>query len=79
VPRLILWGERDRVIPVEHGRDAHAAMPGSRLDVLVGAGHFPHLDDPQAVARALGELVADFEPAESDEDRMRERLRVGAA
>ncbi len=79
VPSLILWGERDRVIPVEHGRDAHAAMPGSRLDVLVGAGHFPHLDDPQAVARALGELVADFEPAESDEDRMRERLRVGAA
>ena len=45
-PTLVVWGERDPIIPVAHGREAHAAMPGSRLEVFAGAGHFPYLDDP---------------------------------
>src|SRR5436309_2955732 len=32
VPSLIVWGERDRMIPVEHGRQAHALMPNSRFE-----------------------------------------------
>lgn len=30
IPTLIAWGDRDPIIPVEHGREAHAQMPGSR-------------------------------------------------
>ena len=78
VPSLILWGERDPVIPVEHGRDAHAAMPGSRLEVLPQAGHFPHLDEPRTVARALEELVVSSKPADIRTDDLRERLLAGA-
>jgi pimeloyl-ACP methyl ester carboxylesterase len=78
MPSLIVWGARDPVIPVEHGRDAHAAMPGSRLEILGNAGHFPHLEEPRRVARALEALIADFMPADIQEEQLRERLLVGA-
>ncbi|HEV2773362.1 MAG TPA: alpha/beta fold hydrolase [Thermoleophilaceae bacterium] len=78
VPSLIVWGERDPVIPAEHGRYAHAAMPGSRLEVLPQAGHFPHLDEPRTVARALEELVAHSKPADIRTGDLRERLLAGA-
>ena len=45
VPTLIVWGDRDGVIPVAHAHRAHEAMPGSRLEVFPGAGHFPHHAD----------------------------------
>jgi pimeloyl-ACP methyl ester carboxylesterase len=47
IPFMLVWGERDRIIPVEHGLSAHALVPSSRLELFEGAGHFPHLDDPQ--------------------------------
>ncbi len=78
LPSLIVWGERDPVIPAEHGRDAHAAMPGSRLEILPHAGHFPHLDEPRTVARALEELVANSKPADIRGEDLRRRLLAGA-
>ncbi len=78
VPTLIVWGEGDPVIPAEHGRDAHAAMPGSRLETLPQAGHFPHLEQPRTVARVLEELVADSEPADIRAEDLRQRLLAGA-
>jgi pimeloyl-ACP methyl ester carboxylesterase len=52
LPTLIVWGERDTIIPLSHGADAHAAMPGSRFEVLPG-GHMPHNDDPARFAELL--------------------------
>ena len=37
VPVQLIWGTHDSVIPVSHARLAHAAMPGSRLEVFEGA------------------------------------------
>ena len=42
IPTLIIWGRRDAIIPLGHGRLAHAAMPGSELEIFDEAGHFPH-------------------------------------
>src|SRR5947207_14178505 len=42
IPFMIVWGERDPIIPVDHGRAAHALVPRSRLEVFPSAGHFPH-------------------------------------
>src|SRR5436853_2489704 len=53
MPTLIVWGERDPIIPVGHGRRAHAAMPGSHFVVLERAGHFAPLEDPDGVVGAL--------------------------
>ena len=40
LPTLIVWGERDSIIPVAHGAAAHEAMPGSRFERF--AGRRPH-------------------------------------
>jgi len=44
LPTLLIWGDQDRIIPVAHGYAAHDAVPGSRLEVLSGVGHFPHVE-----------------------------------
>jgi pimeloyl-ACP methyl ester carboxylesterase len=72
MPTLIVWGERDRIIPVEHAQPAHEGMPGSRLELFDRAGHFPHLDEPLRFARTLGTFVAETKPASPDTRSMRE-------
>jgi pimeloyl-ACP methyl ester carboxylesterase len=71
VPTLIVWGDRDPIIPARHGMRAHELMPGSRLELFEGAGHFPHHDDPVRFGTALAEFVAQTAPALPDEDRLR--------
>jgi pimeloyl-ACP methyl ester carboxylesterase len=58
VPTLVICGERDQIIPVEHGYAVRAARPGSRLEVLAGLGHFPHVESPTEVASAIEEFIA---------------------
>ena len=78
IPFLIVWGERDPIIPVEHARVAHRQVPGSRLEVFPDAGHFPHLDDPLRFVRLLIEFVETSEPADVHVGRWKELLRRGA-
>jgi pimeloyl-ACP methyl ester carboxylesterase len=71
VPTLILWGDRDTIIPARHGIRAHALMPGSRLRIFDGARHFPHHDDPAGFAAEITDFVDATQPSEPDEDRLR--------
>jgi pimeloyl-ACP methyl ester carboxylesterase len=71
VPTLLLWGDRDPIIPARHGLRAHELMPGSRLRIFAGAGHFPHHDDPAGFAAAITEFVETTQPSEPDDDRLR--------
>lgn len=41
VPTLVMHGEDDNLIPVEHGRNFAAAIPGAQLMVYPGVGHLP--------------------------------------
>jgi pimeloyl-ACP methyl ester carboxylesterase len=63
LPTLIVWGEKDSIIPVSHGEAAHEAMPGSRLEIFPDAGHMPHHDDPKRFAKVLTQFCATTEPA----------------
>lgn len=74
VPTLIVWGERDSIIPVSHAIAAHDAIPGSRLEVFDGVGHYPHCEDPERFARALLEFIHSTSPAAVSEQRWREVL-----
>ena len=74
VPSLIVWGDSDPIIPADHGRAAHDAMPGSRLELLKGVGHFPQLEQPYEFATLLSEFIAETEPAELDTMTLREKL-----
>jgi pimeloyl-ACP methyl ester carboxylesterase len=74
VPSLIVWGDRDRIIPCEHGREAAASMPGSRFELFEGAGHFPHLNRPIQFSRLLARFVNETEPATLDVEAVRRML-----
>ena len=62
IPTLIVWGEQDRIIPVQHAHDAHAAIPGSRLEIFDDSGHFLHAEEPARFAALLRDFVATTEP-----------------
>jgi len=47
IPTLVVWGTRDRMIPTWHATTAHQAIPGSRVELFEGAGHYPQLDQPE--------------------------------
>lgn len=57
LPTLIVWGERDDIIPVSHAHAAHDAIPGSRLEIFDGAAHFPHAEQPERFVEVLSDFV----------------------
>jgi pimeloyl-ACP methyl ester carboxylesterase len=77
VPTLIIWGDRDPIIPVHHATEAHEAIPGSRLEIFEGAGHYPHCSDPERFTDLLDEFVASTSGADVSHDRWRARLTAG--
>jgi pimeloyl-ACP methyl ester carboxylesterase len=77
MPTLLVWGTRDPVVPYAHARLAHAAMPGSRLEVFPGAGHFPHHYDAARFLELLRDFFATTEPATYRAADWRDLLRQG--
>ncbi|HSP36617.1 MAG TPA: alpha/beta fold hydrolase [Frankiaceae bacterium] len=66
IPTMVVWGRRDPIIPATHGEHAHSVMPGSRLEIFDGVGHFPQVERPDDLARVLLEFAATTEPAHLD-------------
>jgi pimeloyl-ACP methyl ester carboxylesterase len=79
LPFLVVWGERDTIIPVEHAHTAHRLVPGSRLEIFPTAGHFPHLDDPLRFVRLLTDFMTTTEPAHVPAARWGDLLRSTTA
>lgn len=79
LPVLIVWGARDRIIPLEHGRRAHELLPGSRFELFENAGHFPYLDEPDRFVAVLEDWIATTEPSRSDDQRFQAAVRRQAA
>ena len=77
MPVLLVWGDHDGIIPVEHARRAHEAVPSSRLSIYEGAGHFPHHADPDRFVAELVDFITTTEPYRSDRQRRRTLLLQG--
>jgi pimeloyl-ACP methyl ester carboxylesterase len=58
VPTVVLHGDRDEVVPMEHGESYAAAIPGARLEVLADHGHAVPLFARARVAELLRELIS---------------------
>jgi pimeloyl-ACP methyl ester carboxylesterase len=52
-PTLILWGDLDQLIPVEHAELFHQDLPNDTLVILKGIGHVPMEEAPKASADAV--------------------------
>lgn len=59
-PTLILWGDEDRLIPVEAGRWLDRTMPNSEIVVYQGIGHLPHEEAPEATLKAVRAWLANL-------------------
>jgi len=77
MPMLLIWGERDPIIPAHHGEAAAAEAPGSRLVKFPGVKHFPHRENPGRFLEEVIAFVESTEPADVQEDRWRALLRFG--
>jgi pimeloyl-ACP methyl ester carboxylesterase len=56
LPTLFVWGDKDQMVSVDYGRAYAARIPGSRFEVLAGAGHLAHVEQPAKFC----DLVLDF-------------------
>lgn len=77
VPTLIVWGDHDRIIPVAHAYRAAEAIPGARLEILEGAGHFLPWRDADRFLAVLEDFLTSTTPAHVPEERWR-KLLMGA-
>jgi pimeloyl-ACP methyl ester carboxylesterase len=55
-PALIVWGEKDGMVPRAHGEAYAAGIAGAKLAIISGAGHSAHVERPEETAK----LVSDF-------------------
>ena len=78
VPVLIVWGARDSIIPVRHGEDAVAAIPGARLEIFEDVGHLPQLEAPGRFIAVLERFLRETEPADFDREQWVRRFRPAA-
>ena len=51
VPTLVLWGAADRIVTPGYGRAYAEAIPNARYVEMAAAGHFPHIEKPELLAR----------------------------
>lgn len=78
IPTMVVWGGRDRVIPVRHAEAVAEALPSARIEVFERAGHFPHRDEPRRCTTVLIDFIATTEPAVPDTAALGALLREGA-
>ena len=62
-PSMLIWGERDRMIPASHVETARRELPATRVEMFARSGHFPHLDEPDRFAGVLADFMAQRLPA----------------
>lgn len=58
LPVLIVWGEQDRWIPIEKGRELHTMISNSEFSPVPGAGHLVQEDMPGVVQTTLGAFLS---------------------
>jgi len=78
MPTCLMWGDRDTVLPAEQADVARRLIPGVRLDIVAGAGHFPHEEFPDRFVSVLTDFVRSTPASVYDPLRWRGILREGA-
>jgi pimeloyl-ACP methyl ester carboxylesterase len=58
VPTLLIWGDHDRLFPLQHAQAFAKAIPGAKLVVIPKCGHVPQIEKPEEFAAALESFLA---------------------
>jgi pimeloyl-ACP methyl ester carboxylesterase len=54
VPTKLIWGSDDRIVSTAYAEGWKAEIPGAKLEIIPNAGHYPHWEQPDAFAAAVG-------------------------
>jgi pimeloyl-ACP methyl ester carboxylesterase len=57
-PTLVVWGESDGLVPPAYGQKLAAALPNASFEVIPKAGHFPHIEQPDALVTRIARFTA---------------------
>jgi pimeloyl-ACP methyl ester carboxylesterase len=60
-PTLVVWGERDALLPLRHGREYARLIPDAELHVIAAAGHVPMIERPAEFNRLGREFLSSRE------------------
>jgi pimeloyl-ACP methyl ester carboxylesterase len=58
VPVLLLWGDKDRTLPLKQSESILKLLPKTEFHVIENCGHIPHFEVPELVNRILVEFLA---------------------
>lgn len=61
VPLLIVWGEKDHVLPVSHARNAAKKLPNAVVYIMRDCGHWPHMENPEEFNQLVMRFLEDPE------------------
>jgi pimeloyl-ACP methyl ester carboxylesterase len=53
-PALVVWGRKDRIVPLECGERYAKTLRNAKLEVIDDAGHFVEMEKPEELARLIG-------------------------
>lgn len=56
VPTLIIWGENDNLIPIEHSKVFKESISNAYLEIVQDAGHAPFAEKPAVVSEIIHEF-----------------------
>lgn len=57
-PTLVLWGENDGIVAPSYGKAYAELIPGAKFETIAEAGHYPQIEQPEAVLKALRAFLA---------------------
>ena len=57
-PALVIWGEKDNMVPRVHGETYAKLIPNAKLTVIPGAGHSVHVEKPEETAKLVSDFLA---------------------
>jgi len=77
VPTLLLWGEKDELIPLACGEDAASLISDSRLVVLPNVGHIPSIEAPDDFVRVVSEFASSGDVRDGDRQKLSPSPAVG--
>ena len=56
-PTLVVWGKADKIIAPAYAEEFAKRIAGAKIELIEGAGHLPHLEQPDAVVRAVQKFI----------------------
>jgi pimeloyl-ACP methyl ester carboxylesterase len=56
-PALLVWGADDKLVPRVYAEEFARRLPETKLEIVAGAGHAPHLEQPEATSAAVTQFL----------------------